>query len=67
MGFAGYIHWLPCTAVKWNLINSLSQAVVLPSIALSPSRKNEKEIGNGRTNEHTNICIDIKTEVREAD
>jgi hypothetical protein len=30
-------------------------------------QKEEEAIGNGRTNEHSNMCIDIKTEVREED
>jgi hypothetical protein len=45
-------------------------AVPASSITINSTQsiqKNEKEIGNGRTNDHTNICTDIKTEVREAD
>jgi hypothetical protein len=54
-----------CGQLEFNKL-----AVPASSITINSSQsiqKYEKEIGNGRTNEHTNICIDKGTEVREAD
>jgi hypothetical protein len=45
-------------------------AVPASSITINSTQsiqKNEKGIGYGRTIEHRNICIDIRTEVREAE